>query len=268
MGNRVAWLLLLLQCLVLCGHMGTVQAQSTWGEEYARRLRSAEIVEPLRDDALGDQISVFDGSVQFRVTDISLPGNNALPVELVRLFNPRDVTYVHHLGNWQLDIPRISSVMPSNHTQGWQADPPVVWSNGSLDFERDWYWSGHRLHVPQGGGDLLTIPASDSKRVKPNLGVPLDFGTKDNWYFSILPSIPGSPGQGLIGYAPDGTKYTFNKLIDFQYGPIQHPYISVYRPDSPILNRVNRFLFVTRIEDRFGNWVSYDWEGSNLKRIH
>jgi hypothetical protein len=66
----------------------SVFAQSLFKwEEYGASVTSAQKVSALSDDAFGDNISLFNGSTSFTVTDISLPGNAALPVAFGRTFS-------------------------------------------------------------------------------------------------------------------------------------------------------------------------------------
>lgn len=246
---------------------GGAHAQGTdWPNEYAKRVRSTENVSPLSDEAFGDKVSLFNGTVSFRHPIISIPGNSDLPVELSLTHDPHDVTFGRLNGNWDIDIPNVSAIHHSQtaEVKGWVPYPGPV-SNGNYEFDQSMYWSGNRLTIGGGGGDLLNIPP-DPKRVKPANSVTYTFGTKDGWFFSLLPSIQNGPGQGLIGYSPDGKKYTFDWLVYRRYSSITHPW--GYSLNNTILNRHKLVLFVTKIEDRFGNWVKYDWELDHPKRIY
>jgi hypothetical protein len=72
------------------------QAQQTLApyEEHAKFTRAAQTVAPLTSELFGDQISLYSGATEFVVTDIDLPGNNGLPVQLRRGFKvePRKAT--------------------------------------------------------------------------------------------------------------------------------------------------------------------------------
>ncbi|MGO1069704.1 hypothetical protein [Lysobacter sp. CA199] len=221
----------------------------------------------MSDEAFGDKVNLFNGTVRFSHELISLSGNNALPVALGIFHDPHDVTQGHLNGAWDLDIPYVSAVhhSKSSEVSGWVPIPPNV-HNGYVEFERSMYWSGNRLTVNGGGGgDLLKIP-DDPKRIKPNNSVTYTFATKDGWFFSELPSVQNGPGKGLVGYAPDGTKYTFDWLVYRRYGSISHPW-GYYVYDA-LLHRHKLKLYVTKIEDRFGNWVKYDWEIDHPSRIY
>ncbi|MGO1073479.1 hypothetical protein [Lysobacter sp. CA199] len=248
---------------------GAAHAQGTdWPNEYAKRVRSTENVSPLGDEAFGDKVNLFNGTVRFAHDLISVPGNSALPVGLGIFFDPHDITQGHLNGYWDLDIPHVSAIHAAKNSQvnGWVPEPPHQVSNGSVSFDRSMFWSGNRLTINGGGGgDLLKIPV-DPKRVKPNNSVTYTYATKDGWFFSELPSVQNGPGKGLIGYAPDGNKYTFDWLVYRRYSTISHPW--GYNVPNALMPRHKLKLYVTKIEDRYGNWVKYDWEYDYPKRIY
>ena len=260
----LAWALFLASAFAL----SPARAQHTdWPNEYAKRVRATENISPLSDEAFGDKVNLFNGTVRFNHELISLPGNSALPVRLGIVYDPHDITQGQLSAPWDLDIPYVAAVHHSktSETAGWVAIPGSV-NNGYVTFERSMFWSGNRLSLDGGGGgDLLRITA-DPKRVKPNNSVTYTFATKDGWYFSELPSVQNGPGKGLVGYAPNGTKYTFDWLAYRRYSSITHPW--GYNVPNAILGRYKLQLYVTKIEDRFGNWVKYDWEYDHPKRIY
>ncbi len=46
--------------------------------------RSGEVIEALGPDLMGDAINIFSGDVVFTQTDVTVPGNNVLPVMVGR----------------------------------------------------------------------------------------------------------------------------------------------------------------------------------------
>lgn len=259
---------------VFCLASGALHAQSStleWGEEYAKRIKATELVSPLSDDVFGDQVNLFNGTVSFSATDISLPGNSALAVELVRTYDTQDVSSGRPLGQWDLDLPRLSGVHPAN--QPWApaqrcstvAAPPSI-DTGQYMFLADDYWSGNRLQTRSGGGDLLAITA-DPKLVKPAIAADFKWATRDGWFLSCLPSLKsGHSGEGFLAYAPDGTTYHFDWMVLRVY-----PWITKKEPSilqTGVVDRRSVRLYASLVEDRFGNWVKYEWSGDRLVRIH
>ena len=93
--------LLALVGVVLVGQ----SAAEDWSQEYAQRIRATQVVSPLTDTLFGDNISLFNGTVSFTATDISLPGNNGLAVELRRNLDTQEFAGSKALGDWDLDLP-------------------------------------------------------------------------------------------------------------------------------------------------------------------
>lgn len=52
--------------------------------EYRKRVEAAQSISPLDNGVFGDQVSLYNGATEFSVTDIDIPGNSALPVQLGR----------------------------------------------------------------------------------------------------------------------------------------------------------------------------------------
>lgn len=267
-------------------------AQTRWGEEYAKRIHASEQVSPLTDDMFGDHVNLFDGTVEFRTTDISLPGNNDLPVELTRTFSTTDDSWPTAIptaiAGWHIDVPYLRGTFAQSDQQDMSCSravqPPSITVIGSMDgqpyvFRPKDYWSGNHLHAPGGGGELLA-PLTDPKIAKPTFAVSSPWTTKDGWYFSCVPvqvqpqpQVPNLPplyaansvGEGFVGYAPDGKKYTFDwKVTRPDHSISQENDIGTR---AALLERVDVRLYATKVEDRFGNWVKYEWEGNELVHI-
>jgi len=99
------------------------QAQVTPGanspeDEYKKYIKVSEDIEPLGDTPFGERISLYDGSLSFEQTDISVPGRGPTIV-ISRIFKGpvaeerRDLEK-RAFGDWDLDIPLISTVAPIN----------------------------------------------------------------------------------------------------------------------------------------------------------
>ncbi len=65
------------------------QSSVTIPSEYDKVASLRTTVTALGPDLFGDEVSLYDGTVQFRQVDVSLPGNDNLPVEIARRFTPR-----------------------------------------------------------------------------------------------------------------------------------------------------------------------------------
>jgi RHS repeat-associated protein len=269
---------------VICSAAGAQTLPSSY-TEYTERLRYSEVTAPLADDLFGDQVSLYDGTISFATTDASLPGNNALPVAIGRRYEVDRPGNKLLFGNWDLDLPYLSGLFgadsatvaagywaPAARCSSGRAPPTVkVWNSRGTQqiqmYAMD-YWNGNRLSLPGGGGGELLVPIDDARRTFPQDGRAYPFTTRDGWHFSCLSSLQsGQAGEGFLAHAPDGTQYAFDWMVVRNANNPAHKqlYESVTRG---ILQRNEVRLYPSQVTDRFGNWVRYEWEGSQLRRLH
>ncbi len=153
------------------------------------------------------------------------------------------------------------------------------------DIARGWnaweWWDGYHLVDDSGNDQLLMTRAVKSARPEINLM------TIGNWLVGCLPAtVNGEPGEAFQAFAPDGTKYWFDYLVYRDADPLQKPLWSNtslllaadpamlaangkpggYTPqivaEFDQLERQYASMLVTRVEDRFGNWVTYHYNTS------
>ncbi len=261
----------------------SAQAQTTYGEEAKTRLQLAERVAPLSEDtAFGERIGQFTGGLSFRYVDVSLPGNDELPVEFARNIGN---DYSPNFWGWDVDIPKITSVMPESWNEGWTPDPPPsVDNDNSVEFRRVDYWNGFRMRVNGQTEPLLyraaegQLPSDPRTPIGPSPGGQWRFMTKSGWLFKVVPAPKDQTGSVLEALAPNGLRYYFNHLITDFYDVLEHPtklrVVTVNVPGGTVssayperLPRKIYVLYLSRIEDRFNNWVEYQWSGSKLNKI-
>ncbi len=260
--------------------------------EYGRSLKNRKTIASLGPDVFGDQVDLYSGGLSFATTDISLPGNNALPVEIRRQFRVRDVKKVNiddaPMGEWELDIPNLNLVMRV------QTDPATgaavnrfqwaayenIQNCSSTNWESvvgpsltNWYyipsgvpgvnlrvdhqtrpthyWNGRNANMPYGGEILWP----NESRTKPSQGSGYLWTTKEGTYFSCLPNLKNTTGEGYLAITPDGTKYWYD------WAASSHEPNLELGPSQPLYRR-KRSLYVTRVEDRFGNYVEYTYSNT------
>ena len=96
------------------------QAQ-TLPQEYRNLIRSDSNVGALDASLLGDRVDYYTGHVDFAATDVSLPGNSALPVAVGRRYavqaNPSGVIPERAFGDWDIEVPHIEGVVATS--VGW-----------------------------------------------------------------------------------------------------------------------------------------------------
>ncbi|MGH8084027.1 MAG: hypothetical protein ACREPV_01950 [Lysobacter sp.] len=268
--------------LLLAGAGAQLHAQEVnqiW-EEYGKRIGSSSEVAPLGSNLFGDQVSLSNGALSFSVTDVSIPGNNSLPVAFTRTFTVRGRKGSHlnndfPLADWEIDLPTISGVFAPDWVSGlldapgqrcsvttpMAGRPPALWVDDHRFASKD-YWQGHQLSLPSGGGELLLL---DANRPRPSTGGPYFWITADQTRLACLPSIKNwsGGGEGFLAVAPDGTKYWFDWMAQYLQPTIEgSSFIEVSGTPKTITRRKARrrnVLYPTRVEDRFGNWVVYTY---------
>lgn len=253
---------------------GAAEAQDAqpW-QEYGKKVSTAQTVTALDGGSFGQAISLYDGSTVFAATDITIPGNNALPVALGRRYVVEDrfqMTYLGGFGNWDIDIPHIEGTFSSTH--GWVVAPPNAPNRnsrcsvqqvpyiGNSSFEAEDIWSGYRVHVPGMDGEemLKAIPGAYGA---PADGQTYPWTTASQGRLKCLPTLQGGyAGEGFELITPDGLRYRFDKIVERTIRSIKKPVMGA-------LTRKRMYMLASRIEDRYGNWVNYSYSGDKLQSI-
>ncbi|GAB3101309.1 hypothetical protein GCM10027159_25770 [Lysobacter terrae] len=186
---------------------------------------------------------------------------------------------LRNLGDWELDIPHLHGVFSTS--KGWQVStstpdarcsvdsadpslgqPPLVFgSDNMIGFQPYQYWYGNSLYVPGSGDQKMMVIAGNAPR--PSDGAQYRWITDGQWVMSCLQSTANGTGEGFLATAPDGTKYTFNW---FSKRPM--PSLSVTAGSFPFqtlsyLDRYEIYIYPTRAEDRFGNYVTYTYDDAH-----
>lgn len=269
--------------LLLCAAAVSTEAQTPkYGvhEKAIERVNEARDIGPLKIDGMfGDNLSMYNGSVDFAVTDVSIPGNSGLPVEVRRRFNVVDrretasVTWFDHFGGfaeWDLDIPHLSGTFAAS--TGWQVSgsspnqrcsttnaPPAL-----TYFPAYHYWNGYRLNTPGQGDRPLLVRTAGSPIPTPSDGASYPWVTKDFWTIKCKSSTKNSyAGEAFIAVSPNGTRYHLDHVITKSNSSSKS-----YAGNTEVsIARVSVYFVATRVEDRFGNWVDYTWSGDKLQSI-
>jgi YD repeat-containing protein len=152
----------------------------------------------------------------------------------------------------------------------------------------DW-WDGY--YVVDDGGQQQPLMTRANTSVNPTYRLM----TSGNWLVSCLNSTTsGQPGEAFYAVAPDGTKYWFNYLVYTHAETLSKPLWSnsqragvaktlhgdgaepsIDSPaeeragmtpnivgDADYLERRYASMLVTRVEDRFGNYLTYNYNGT------
>jgi len=82
-----------------------VWAAQPW-EEYSKLIKSREHITAEGPQLFGDAVNLYTGELSFAVSDVSIPGNNNLPVALGRKYAvPGEGIPNLPMGDWDIDIP-------------------------------------------------------------------------------------------------------------------------------------------------------------------
>jgi YD repeat-containing protein len=241
----------------------------------------------------GDQISSENGALSFSVVDVSIPGNNSLPVEFRRELSV--TTPGGKLGpaasamvDWRLGLPRIEASY--DERIGWSSsDPNRRVKNCSIaqqvyidppppQFDAEYYpakltWNPPTLVDPTSGsgGRLLY----NKKYLPwPSTGDFKFWLTPNLSYVSCLPTLKNAggataaeqrytAGEGFLLTRPDGVRVWFDwmSLRDRKPFIITKP---LYNPPPATVITDNTWqetfeIYPTRMEDQYGNWVTFTY---------
>lgn len=257
------------------------QERRVW-EEYGNRVGRASESTQIGSGAFGEEVDTYMGGVSFKTTDVDLPGNNELPVRFERFFNVRNnpipgVFYRSFaMADWQVQLPSLSADFAPDWTVSATGEPyrrcsvarhfdarPLPIQVGTEYVMPDEYWNGVNLQLPEGGGELLYIAG--------NIPVPGDGATYywtagDGIRLSCLPSLANGAGEGFVAVTANGNRYRFDWMAqDSEPSLVSQTTTSVSNIAHPVERRISRnknSIYPTRIEDRYGNWVSYTYANS------
>ncbi|MCG7537560.1 hypothetical protein [Pseudoalteromonas sp. OOF1S-7] len=209
---------------------------------------------PLTKDAFGDKISMESGLVKFSYKDVAIPLNANLDLAIYRSLKTGSIVEISgsdpEFSNWQLDLPRISlnvihqSGQTGDFTHGWWTDQEchrLRDGQGAMDIDE--YWKGAILHVPEKVHERMLYNST---------GVGGRLITKSSWSIDCYTRSDGQ-GEGFKATSPDGITYYFDVKRTSQSGV----YDTAWRRTPHVGT-----MYVSRIEDRFGNYLTYNYSGT------
>jgi hypothetical protein len=192
--------------------------------ESHKLIRANDVVGSLGTDLFGEEVNLYTGALAFSVVDVSLPGNDALPMQIGRRFTVEAVgpkrsypAYFKGLfGDWELDLPMIHGVFAD--TQGFVSNtipgarcsafspPPNGDGTGGVGFQAEEFWSGTSLYIP-GFGEQEILKRALGNNAAPN-NQPNDWPlvTRNHWQINCdsAPILGGGTGEGFLVRSPTG----------------------------------------------------------------
>ncbi|WP_417657110.1 RHS repeat domain-containing protein [Pseudidiomarina aestuarii] len=230
------------------------------------RMEVKQQITPETTDLFGDRVDLNSGSVSFEHVDVSLRGNNELPVEIRRTYWGSKNNFANNLsfGDWNIAIPSITTTtmeydsrLPSkpkvlSHLPNCGELPPSYVDTQFATVGAKQYWSG----------DTLDIPGVTNQKLRQG-GSGMNPRQADNWKVTCL-----SDRYGFEAVSPEGVTYTFDvvSLTPSTYIPVNQE-ADIFNPDYDAIELMRTYTLnvqVSRIEDRFGNWVDYNYDAAVL----
>ncbi|MEZ2416348.1 hypothetical protein [Luteibacter sp. RCC_6_2] len=300
MGNQVSFLrratvaMVLTVCLASLGVVHANSDESTPEEQFHRRIKMSDDIKPLGDSAFGEAVDLYTGELSFRQVDLTLKGTGP-DIVVARTFSPGWRTSLDFpddgaFADWQLDVPRLTSLVgaatsgayagfgaqwqangqvPDNRCANMAYDPMLPGPNGDLFDSLNW-WHGYALQVPGEGSQSVLSRSTNTPQ--PSMtdasGQPIAFVamTPSHWMIGCeLGTASGEPGDAFLAISPNGLRYHLNWL---NYYSSPSATLSNPPPGKHITARIAAAEAVaTKVEDRFGNWVQYHYQGRRLISI-
>ena len=271
---------------------------SNHATEYMKRLKAYQTVQPYGDKPLGEQINLYTGELSFSHTDIVLEGTGpTIRVVRTRSGTGRDevAEQLHPASmfvDWTLQLPRIDTLVADpryvddtpggNWRMSYATDaasykrcsnfrPPYAGQSGIG--QEDW-WHGYEVTFGEGSSEPL-LRRNPAYTTKPAMMGAFPALTMSNVQVTCLPSTKnGQVGEGFLAIAPDGTRYWFDWLVGSKANAVFQTVTAASLSQTAgggsvrlQQDRMQVSMFVTRVEDRFGNALTYGYSGSQLQSI-
>lgn len=179
-------------------------------EEYGRVVGGGESVSAIELSQFGESVDLSTGKTEFTAMDVSLPGNNAIPVAFgrTRSVENHGGTFARVMGDWDMDIPYMEGVFIAG--QGWVVDvpgqaqqrcsAPTIPAEMSAPYYNlgpghvippKEYWQGIHLHAPgQGRQEVLFAGSMRYANPMPEDGFKYRYSTSGRWYLTCDGGLP------------------------------------------------------------------------------
>lgn len=233
-------------------------------DNYLERLEKARSVGPVDNESpFGETISKSNGSFEFRVPVLSIPGNGGMDINVT--YRLRMMQDQYSLWLFEEDKPYISGTFSASG--GWTlgggaetnrcsvpAFPKSIRpDNGRPDwFTPDEFWNGYEMNIPGTGRSSINMLGSLMPSWGPSTGGPYPWATNENWFLSCIPLIVGT-GEGFLAHSPTGLKYYFNEMSGYRE-IISLDKLAWTGQDIDLARNEVR-IYASRVEDRFGNYI-------------
>lgn len=255
-------------------------------DENSRRSALYGTQDP--SNPLGEDIDLMSGNLGFSHTDLVLRGNGP-EIVVTRIWSAsRNTNYYNHarhtgsLQDWDLAVPEIETSLLNQDTSQslWKVVGPSPLSRCTnfgepvSGLSPQFWWRGVRLKVPGQPEQMLVHREATNSHVPGGQIATYPIVTNNNWAISCLATTKNNDGgQGFLAISPKGDKYWFDWYSEQYFGDIAAYYgaplnLTNQAPsDMTVSGIVAARLRVTRIEDRYGNYLLYTYLGGDISRI-
>ncbi|WP_426177187.1 hypothetical protein [Massilia sp. TWR1-2-2] len=198
----------------------TAQQTSQYTEQ-GQLIRAPQALGVLGEDLFGDSTNFYTGSLEFIQTDVSVPGNSALPVGMGRrMKSGAALESSGHFGNWDMEIPYLHGIFATGWNTGLGTDStrrcskfgaPMDaqsnYTNNAAVFKATEFWHGNYIYVPGKGDQEMLRRSAGNTQAPDGLSANYPVLTRDNWQFSCLTQ---GAAEFFVARAPVGTTYRFD----------------------------------------------------------
>ncbi|KAA9132078.1 RHS repeat-associated core domain-containing protein [Marinihelvus fidelis] len=241
--------------------------------EYRKRVEAAQNVSSLDTGLFGEQVSLYNGSTAFAVTDIDIPGNSTLPVRLTRRFavemqpqnhlKPYD-SLLRGAGNWDVDVPYMAATYHTGAGDALRCNGGYTPALVISAFRRGEVWQGISINVP--GRGAQTAMGVQTQAPQPSGGATYKLTTTDRDVFDCIAMKTGFTGQGFRMTTTSGDRYYFDVATTRTAARLLK-YVNQGGGQFPlpvVIDRNRLYLLASKIEDRFGNTVEFQYNTDGL----
>lgn len=203
------------------GGSGSVSEPKVFeGSELYRMSSQQSVSLPSVD--FGDSWSHDTGEVSFSQSDISIPGNNILPIRVTRTRSRTAIALYSDgmFGDWELAIPRVEYTWRGGAEQYFEPtrcrnpQPSIRYntgaSSGILAYDPGHFYFGMRVYGVDDQSHIIMVPSTQWPTTA--LGTAPALTTKTLWKISCLPAATNGR-DGFLATSSDGTTYRFDREI-------------------------------------------------------
>jgi RHS repeat-associated protein len=241
-------------------------------EDELNKRRNMRVLD---ESLFGDKVNLQDGSIVFEQTDIALPLNGGRQITLGRRMAQGKASG-GIFGDWALNVPRMRATYDAR--DGWNSGTldgyrcsrgnfvprdvnPAI--GGGFPISPFMYWNGIAIELPDQG--VQTLLRKNAAQVMPTDGKVYVATTKQQGRISCLPALKNGAGEGFELTTADGTRYQFDWMATYDVEDLK---TRTYSWGEQVIVPLTQYiLYASRVIDRFGNTISYNFDSASPHRI-